>query len=403
MKKSIYEINEKILRKKAIVLTAEEMVCYVKEHGVKKAARDIDVVTTGTFGPMCSSGIYFNIPKTRPKIKLGGGEVTLNKVPAYAAYAARDVFLGASALPHYEKNRPKPINFKYGGAGVIEDLVRGRSVLLEATTYGTDCYPATSLRKSFKLADFTDAVLFNPRNCYQNYNVAVNKSGKTIYTYMGILKPDMGNVSYSSAGTLSPLLNDPELKTIGIGTRVFIAGCDGYIVWHGTQHTTAVKKKNGFPVGGAATVALICDLKKTSSEFLRAAYITGYGVSLAVGVGIPIPVLDESIARAAGKDDDEIFAPVIDYSADYPYGKEKAIGLVSYRELRSGSIKLGRKVIPSFSWSSLSKAVEISKILKKKISAGRFLLGDPVAPLPGAASRHGALSAASVCGVGRIK
>jgi len=384
MKKSIYDINGKIRKKNAVVLTAEEMVGYVKKFGVKKAAKDVDVVTTGTFGPMCSSGIYFNIPKTSPKIKLGGGEVTLNKVPAYAAYAARDVFLGATALPHYEKNRPRPINFKYGGAGVIEDFVRGKSVLLEATSYGTDCYPATSLRKSFKLADLTDAVLFNPRNCYQNYNVAVNKSDKTIYTYMGILKPKTGNISYSSAGTLSPLLNDPELKTIGIGTRVFIAGTEGYIVWHGTQHTTAVKKKNGIPVGGAANVALICDLKKASPEFLRAAYITGYGVSLSVGVGIPIPVLDESIARAAGKDDDEIFAPVIDYSTDYPYGKEKNIALVSYKELRSGSVKLGKKEIPSFSWSSLSKAREISEILKKKIISGSFLLGEPTAGLPGA-------------------
>jgi len=384
MTKSIYEINEKIRRKKAVVLTGEEMVSYVREHGVKNAAREVDVVTTGTFGPMCSSGIYFNIAKTSPKIKLGGGEVTLNRVPAYAAYAARDVFLGATALPRYEKNRIRPINFKYGGAGVIEDLIRGKSVLLEATAYGTDCYPATSLRKSFKLSDLTDAVLFNPRNCYQNYNAAVNRSDKTIYTYMGILKPKMGNISYSSAGTLSPLLNDPELKTIGIGTRVFMAGAEGYIVWHGTQHTTAVKKKNGFPVGGAANIALICDLKKTSPDFLRAAYLTGYGVSLAVGVGIPIPVLDESIARAAGKDDDEIFAPVIDYSQDYPYGKEKAIALVSYKELRSGIVKLGKKEIPSFSWSSLKKAREIAAILKKKIRAGSFLLGDPTAALPGA-------------------
>jgi len=382
--KTIEEINRKIKKRKAVVLTAGEMIDFVRTKGVKKAAQTVDVVTTGTFGPMCSSGIYFNIPATKPKIKLGGGEITLNRVPAYAAYAARDVFLGATALPRHEKNKKRPINFTYGGANVIEDFVSGKRVLLEATAYGTDCYPATGLKIKITLRDLNDAVFFSPRNCYQNYNVAVNLSDKPIYTYMGILKPKMGNASYCSAGEFSPLLNDPKLKTVGIGTKIFLGGGTGFIAWHGTQHTTKVKRKNGIPAQPAAAVALIGDLKKMSSEFLKATSLTGYGISLAVGIGIPIPVVDEEIAYYTSRQDRDIFAPVIDYSRDYPYGKKKVLAEVNYASLRSGKIKIGHKEVKTFSWSSYYMAGKISLILKKKIESGSFLLTEPVQKLPGA-------------------
>ncbi len=87
MTKSISEINERIRRGQAVVVTAEEILDVVAEKGVPKAAQEVDVVTTETFGPMCSSGAYFNIGHSRPRIKLGGGTVYLNDVPAYAGFA----------------------------------------------------------------------------------------------------------------------------------------------------------------------------------------------------------------------------------------------------------------------------------------------------------------------------
>lgn len=72
------------------------------------------------------------------------------------------------------------------------------------------------------LKDMNEAVLFNMRNAYQNYNVAVNLSDRMIYTYMGVIQPKLGNANYCNAGQLSPLLNDPYYKTIGIGTRIFL-------------------------------------------------------------------------------------------------------------------------------------------------------------------------------------
>ena len=210
MARTIAEINDKIKKGQAVVVTAEEIIEIAKKKGVSQAAKEVDVVTTGTFGPMCSSGAYFNVGHTKPRIKLGGGKVYLNDVPAYTGVAAVDIFLGATALPDDDpKNRIYPGEFRYGGGHVIEELVAGKDIRLVATAYGTDCYPRRKLETLIKLKDMNEAVLFDMRNAYQNYNVAVNLSDRTIYTYMGVLKPKLGNANFSTAGQLSPLFNDP--------------------------------------------------------------------------------------------------------------------------------------------------------------------------------------------------
>ena len=99
MPRTIAEINEKIRKGQAVVATAEEIIDIVKEKGPAKAAQEVDVVTTGTFGPMCSSGAYLNLGHPTPRMKFGGGSVYLNEVPGYAGFAAVDVFIGATALP----------------------------------------------------------------------------------------------------------------------------------------------------------------------------------------------------------------------------------------------------------------------------------------------------------------
>ena len=201
MTKTIEEINEKIKEGKAVVVTAEEIIGIVKREGVEKAAQEVDVVTTGTFGPMCSSGAYLNIGHSKPRIKLGGSRTYLNDVPAYTGFAATDIFIGAAALPDDDpRNRVYPGEFNYGGGHVIEELVAGKDIRLVATGYGTDCYPRKRLETWINIKDLNEVVLFNVRNAYQNYNVAVNLSDGTLYTYMGILKPNLGNANYSTAG-----------------------------------------------------------------------------------------------------------------------------------------------------------------------------------------------------------
>jgi uncharacterized protein (DUF39 family) len=386
MTKTIAEINQKIKEGRAVVVTAEEMIDIVRQRGKARAAQEVDVVTTGTFGPMCSSGAYLNIGHSRPRIKLGGGRVYLNGVPAYAGFAAVDLFIGADALPDDDpRNRAYPGEFNYGGGHVIEELVAGRDVRLAAAAYGTDCYPRKKLETWLNIKDLNDAVLFNMRNAYQNYNVAVNLSDKTIYTYMGVLKPNLGSANFCSAGQLSPLLNDPYYQTIGIGTRIFLGGGVGYIAWPGTQHDPNVPRSdNGVPTRGAATLAVIGDLKQMLPRWLMGASMMGYGVSLTVGIGVPIPVLSEEIAGYTAVADEEILAPVVDYSADYPLLRPDVLGEVSYAELKSGRIMLRGKEVPTASLSSHLRALEIAVSLKEWILGGDFQLTEPVAPLPAA-------------------
>jgi uncharacterized protein (DUF39 family) len=386
--KTIAEINEKIKTGKAVVFTAEEIIDVAREKGVSRAAREVDVVTTGTFGIMCSSGAYFNIGHTKPRIKLGGGRVYLNDVPAYTGLAAVDLFLGANALPDDDpRNRIHPGEFNYGGGHVIEELVAGKDVRLVATAYGTDCYPRKRLETWLNIKDLNEAVLFNVRNAYQNYNVAVNTSEKTIYTYMGMLKPQLGNANYSSAGQLSPLFNDPYYKTIGIGTRIFLGGGTGYVAWQGTQHNPGVPRtEKGIPRGGAGTLAVIGDLKQMKPQWLVGTSVQGYGCSLTVGVGVPIPILNEEILEYTTVTDTDILAPVIDYSDAFPQLKPDVLAEVSYADLKSGKIKVKGKDIPTASRSSYPKAVEIATILKDWIKSGEFCLTEAVAPLPGVES-----------------
>jgi uncharacterized protein (DUF39 family) len=385
MAKTIAEINEKIRSGQAVVMTAEEVIDVVRKQGVEKAAKQVDVVTTGTFGPMCSSGCYFNTGHSKPRIKLGGGRVSLNGVPAYTGLAAVDLFLGATAIPDDDpRNRSYPGEFPYGGGHVIEELVAGKDVRLEATAYGTDCYPLKQIDTIVNMNDLNEAVLFNMRNAYQNYNVAVNLSDSTIYTYLGVLKPELGNANYCSAGQLSPLLNDPFYETIGVGTRIFLGGGVGYVAWQGTQHNPNVPRgDNGVPARPSGTLAVIGDLKGMKPEWLRGMSMIGYGCTIMVGIGVPIPVVSEEVLRRAAVRDEDILAPVVDYSDAYPQRKPDVLAEVSYAQLRTGTITVQGKDVPTASLSSYPKALEIAKILKEWTQKGEFLLSEPVAALPG--------------------
>ena len=383
MAKTIREINEKIRKGQAVVVDAEEIIDLVAQKGAKKAAAEVDVVTTGTFGPMCSSGAFLNSGHTKPRSKFS--KVWLNNVNAYAGLAAVDFYIGATELPEGDPaNSVFPGRFAYGGAHVIEDLVVGKEVEFKAIAYGTDCYPRKEVRSWITLANLNQAVLTNPRNAYQNYNVAVNRDGKrVIYTYMGVLQPGIANANYCSAGQLSPLLNDPLYRTIGIGTRIFLGGGIGYVWWEGTQHAPAVQRlPSGAPQVPAGTLAVCGDLKQMSAQWLRGVSLVGYGVSLGVGIGIPIPVLDEEVVKHCAVSDADLVAPIVDYSTDYPNCVAGNLGYVSYKELKSGSITINGKKVPTAGLSSYKRAKEIATILKEWIRKGEFLLSEAVAPIP---------------------
>lgn len=380
--KTYQQINDKIKSGQVVVVTAEEMIDIVKKEGAVEAARHVDVVTTGTFAPMCSSGAFINFGHSTPGIK--ASKVWLNNVPAYGGLAAVDCYIGATEPCEDDPlNKVYPGEFRYGGGHVIEDLLGGKKVWLKATAYGTTCYPNRLVEKEVSLKTLPQATLCNPRNAYQNYNCAVNLTNKTVYTYMGTLKPKAGNANYCSAGQLSPLFNDPYYKTIGLGTRIFLGGGVGYVTWPGTQHKPHAKRtEKGIPLTPAGTLWVMGDMKQMDAGWLRGASLQGYGCSLIVGLGVPIPILNEEMAQYTGISDEDIFTQIIDYGYDYPNGISKTYGQVSYAELRSGSITLNGETIATVPLSSMVKAREIANILKEWISKGEFLLGEPQMMLP---------------------
>ncbi|UTB31901.1 MAG: homocysteine biosynthesis protein [Methanobacterium sp. ERen5] len=367
--KTIEEINQRIKDGDAVVVTATEMTQIVRENGAEKAAEDIDVVTTGTFGAMCSSGAFLNFGHTDPPIKMT--KTFLNGVESYSGLAAVDTYIGAT-----QPSRNPDVGIEYGGAHVIEDLINGKDVELVADSYGTDCYPLTEVKTQVNLENLNDAVMINPRNSYQNYAAAVNSTDEPIYTYMGTLLPNMGNVSFSSAGGLSPLLNDPYFQTIGLGTKIFLCGAEGYVIGEGTQHSTEVKRENGVPVDGAGTMMLKGDMKQMDHEFIRGATMPKYGSTLFVGVGVPIPVLNSDIAKRTAIADEDITCRVTDYGV--ARRSKPTILETNYQELRSGSIEINGVEVETSPLSSYKKAVKIAKELQSWIENGKFLLTSPV-------------------------
>ncbi len=368
VKKTYEEINEKIRRGEAVVVTAEEIIDIVNEEGVEKAAQKVDVITTGTFGPMCSTGAFINFGHSDPPIKMT--KVWLNDVPAYAGLAAVDAYIGATELSETQ-------GMAYGGAHVIEDLIAGKNVKLESEAYGSDCYPRKEIVTYINKNTLNEAYLFNPRNAYQNYAVAVNSSARMLYTYMGTLLPKLGNAMYCSASQLSPLINDPFYRTIGIGTRIFLAGAQGYVAWQGTQfNPQQARGENGVPTSPAGTLALIGNLKDMNTEFIRAATFHNYGTTMFVGVGIPIPVLDADVVEKASVGDKDIYTTIVDYSV--PQRSKPNFGKISYAELRSGKIEINGKQVRTAPISSYSKARKIAAALKEWVRQGKFFLQQPV-------------------------
>ncbi len=383
VQKTIQEINERIKNGKVIVVNAEEMISIVEKNGAEEAARKVDVVTTGTFAPMCSSGAFLNVGHTAPKIR--ASRATFNQVQAYGGVAAVDFYIGATEPGENDPlNKIHPGQFHYGGGHVIQDLVAGKKIKLHMEGYGTDCYPEKEVEKEIDLASMPSAILCNPRNVYQNYNCAINLTAKTIYTYMGVLRPKAGNATYCSAGQLSPLLNDPYYLTTGLGTKIFLGGGIGFVTWSGTQHNPDVPRgDNGVVKGGAGTLMLTGDLKQMSPKWVVGVSMLGYGCSLSLGVGIPIPIINEKMAQFTAVRDEELYTQIIDYGHDYPMAVSRSYGEVSYAELKSGMITVNGKPTPATPLSSYSRALEIAETLKEWIVSGRFTLGEAQMLFPG--------------------
>ncbi len=374
--RTIPEINEKINQKRAVVWTIEELKTRVAEIGVTKAAKEVDVITTGTFEPMESSGAIINLGHTDPPIKIR--RCWIDGVPAYSGFGAVDLYLGASSAVEAmdgEELRER------GGGHVIQDLIAGKPVQVRALGQVTDCYPRATFETTVTRDTINQFYLFNPRNLYQNFIIGVNGGDRPLHTYLGPLQPCLGNAVYSNPGAISPLLNDPDLQLVGIGTRIFLGGGIGYVAWEGTQHFPLQKRlANRTPIGPSATLALIGDAKQMDVRWVRGCYFKSYGPSLMLGVGVPLPVLNETVVERCAVQDKDLVAPIVDFSI--PRRVRPTFGLVSYAQLKSGKITIEGKAVRVAPLASMFLSRQVALELKQWIEAGTFTLTETVSPIP---------------------
>ncbi|PLZ99604.1 hypothetical protein CEN50_06600 [Fischerella thermalis CCMEE 5268] len=373
--RTIAEINEKISRKRAVVLTAEELKIRVAEVGVTKVTKEVDVITTGTFEPMESSGAIINLGHTDPPIKIR--RCWLDGVPVYSGFGAVDLYLGASSAVEVMEGEEVR---ERGGGHVIEDLIAGKPVHVRAQGQVTDCYPRATFETTITRDTINQFYLFNPRNLYQNFIVGVNGGDRPLFTYLGPLQPRLSNAVYSNPGAISPLFNDPDLQLVGIGTRIFLGGGIGYVAWEGTQHFPLQKRlPNRTPIGPAATLALIGDAKQMDTRWVRGCYFKNYGPSLMLGVGVPFPVLNEEVVAKCAVSDKDLVAPIVDFSI--PRRVRPTFGLVSYAQLKTGRIIIEGKTVRVAPVVSILFSRQVAQELKQWIQAGTFTLTEPVAQI----------------------
>ncbi len=366
--KSVKEINEKIKRGEVVVFTAKEAKEFAEQRSVEELAEKVDIVTTATFSPMCSSGIFINTGHTAPAMKMQ--KAFLDNVPAYGGIAAVDLFLGAT--------EEDPANPQYGGAHVIHKLIKGESVELRAQGRPSHCYPGTSVNREITLENLNQAYFYNPRNCYQNYNVAYNSSDKPMDTYMGRLLPNGEGINFAGSGEISPLFNDPFLRTIGLGTRIFFGGGEGFITWEGTQYNGNTERDSatGIPITPSATLAIHADLRQMRPEYIQPVYIPGYGVSIYIAMGMAIPVLDVDMASHLAVRNRDIKTRIVDYATG------EVIKITNYDELINRTVEIDGRSVKVSTMSKNREAEEITSEFKNLIGSGGFYLSEQVKDLP---------------------
>ena len=86
------------------------------------------------------------------------------------------------------------------------------------------------------------------------------------------------------------------------------------------------------------------------------------------------------MAEAVTISDEQIFTTISDYGV--PRREKPTYGRINYKQLRSGSVELDGKKVPTNPLSSYAMAREIAQLLKGWISRGEFFLVRPIQPLP---------------------
>ncbi|MBC7121378.1 MAG: methanogenesis marker 16 metalloprotein [Candidatus Methanosuratus sp.] len=304
--KSYSEILERIERREAVVLTAEEVSHLVEERD-RSSLVEVDVVTTATRAVMSGTYAVLSFSVADPGSFQRAKKAWLNGIPAQVGpcpnenLGVLDLIVFGTA---HSSDRPD-----YGGGHLFRDLVEGKTIHVVVQKDGGDL-----LQAEVGLENMPQARMFGSRHAFKNYSAFVNPGSHPVRTIFHArdFEPHCQGATFSGCGQINPLKNDPLLETIGIGTRILLNGAEGYVLGMGTRSSKERPNLSGF-----------ADMHKMSAEYMGG-FVTGMGPECICSLAVPIPLVSPTILEEIARRDREIPLPVNDINT------RKVIGQADY-------------------------------------------------------------------------
>jgi putative methanogenesis marker 16 metalloprotein len=280
--KTISEINEKLLKGEAVVMTAMEFKKEVRS-GYKFKVSDVDVVTTATRGLMSGTSAMVVIPvsgkavfRQADKIRLNGVPCLPGMGPAEGAGTVDAVIYGTAESVDYEG--------RYGGGHLLRDIVAGKEIHAEILTD-----EGKTITTLFTIDDLTFARIYSFRNAFQNYYSFANIKNHTSYreNMRSIFScrplPLMRGLSCAGSGELNPLENDPYSRVLRAGMKILVNKAPGVVIGYGTRSSPRMRN-----------LSLAADMFGMDPEYMGG-FITSGGVEVINSIAVPFPVLSQGV------------------------------------------------------------------------------------------------------------
>jgi putative methanogenesis marker 16 metalloprotein len=294
MRRTVEEINDLVARGEAIVMTAGEVERLVAE-GREQEVREVDVVTTGTMGLMSGTYAVLSFPITRPGEHRRFVRGSINGVPLLIGPCPNEGLGVIDAMVFgTARSTTRP---GYGAGHLFRELAERKAVEVEATSE-----EGRAVRSTLTLDDMRTALLMSTRNLFRNYRALVNPSDVAIPSifHSRPFPPRFTGLTFSGCGHLSPLQNDPGLRTIGVGTKLLFNGGEGFVIGAGTRSSSS-----------DPNLMTVADLRSMDPT-LTGGFLTAAGPECICSYAVPIPVLDDGLLASIRTRDEDIPLPVAD-------------------------------------------------------------------------------------------
>jgi putative methanogenesis marker 16 metalloprotein len=288
MKRTAEEIQRKVAAGDAVVLTVrevEELLALGREREVSEA----DIVTTGTMGIMSGTYAILSFPMSKAGEYRRFTKASINGVPTSVGPCPNEnlgiidlMVFGTMECEHRSD---------YGGSFLFRDLVEGKEVSVEATSND-----GRTVEKALTINDMPTAKLLSTRNCFRNYRAFVNPSDQEFRSIFSCqpFPPMYGGLSFSGCGHLNPLQNDPQLRYVGVGSKVLFNGTEGFVFSTGTRCSSK------YP-----NLMTVADMRSMDPR-LMGGFITGSGPECLASYAYPIPILDDATLKLIMTRDEDI-------------------------------------------------------------------------------------------------